>query len=673
MSSGLEKGRAAYQVEAAELLEELESSLLELEHTPEDQDLINRVFRAMHTIKGSGGMFGYTAIEQFTHEIENVYNAVRDGKIKIDRKLIDLTLEAGDHIRQLLKDDENTSQSASDSREALTRQFLGFLPNSDHGVTELSGQDKNKGEIPASGKDVSFYSIYFAPKAEIFHTGTNPIFLLQELCEMGRCEVIANTSRIPDLDTIEPERNYLSWQIWLYTGQDVNAIRDVFIFVEDDCEISIEKSPSIIPDDIKKRFPELEISKPETPQQEKTAPVKEHEEPQSKTDKSAPAPSGSMSSIRVASDKLDHLVNLVGELVIAQARLNQISQARHDTEITFLAEEMERLTNDLRDVSMNMRMVPLGALFQKFNRLVRDLARSQNKEVDFIVEGGETELDKNMIEKLNDPLIHLIRNAIDHGIEADAMRMIARKPKKGALRISASHSGTNVLIRVQDDGAGLDPDKIRKHAIERQLISPEAQLSEKEIYRLIFMPGFSTKNEITSVSGRGVGMDVVLRNIQSLSGTVDVESVKGKGTTVTLRLPLTLGIIEGLLVKVEQDHYVLPLSSVEECVELVNHNGHSKNQSRLIDIRGHAVPYVRLRDQFNLSGEIPNIEQILVMQINGERIGFTVDEIIGEQQVVIKRLGKMYRDIRGLSGATILGDGTVALILDTQQLMELAE
>ena len=671
MNSGIEKGRAAYLVEAAELLEELESALLELENTPDDDDLINRVFRAMHTIKGSGGMFGYTTIEHFTHEIENVYNAVRDGKIKINRKLIDLTLEAGDQIRQLLQEDDSDSETGAEAREALTQQFLEFLPKTEE-TAEGSTPAANASPSHSAANGSFLYSILLAPKAEIFRTGTNPIFLLQELCDLGHCEVIADASGIPALDAIDPEVNYLSWQIWLYTSQDVNAIRDVFIFVEDDCEISIEKSPQAIPDSIKKQFPELKTPVRDTSSPQKSTAGKEREEPQQKQDKTVQAQCGAMSSIRVASDKLDHLVNLVGEMVIAQARLNQISQANHDTELTLLAEEMDRLMNDLREVSMNMRMVPLGTLFQKFNRLVRDLSRSQNKEVDFIVEGGETELDKNMIEKLNDPLIHLIRNAIDHGIEADAVRMINMKPKRGEIRISASHSGTNVLIRVQDDGAGLDPEKIRKRAIERQIISPDTTLSEKEIYHLIFMPGFSTKNEITSVSGRGVGMDVVLRNVQSLNGSVDVESVKGKGSTVTLRLPLTLGIIDGLLVKVEEEHFVFPLSTVEECVELINHNGHSKKQSRMIDIRGHAVPYVRLREQFYSSNEIPNIEQLLVMRVNGERIGFTVDTIIGEQQIVIKQLGKMYQDIRGLSGATILGDGTVALILDTQQLTEMA-
>jgi len=401
-----------------------------------------------------------------------------------------------------------------------------------------------------------------------------------------------------------------------------------------------------------------------------SAPVEEHHVREVNSRK-AQAESGS--SIRVPSEKLDILVNLVGELVIVQARLSQTATARADAELTAISEELERLTAELRDNTLNIRMLPIGTTFGKFKRLVRDLSKELDKEVDMITDGAETELDKTVIERLNDPLVHLIRNSIDHGIEKPDVRVASGKSPMGIIHLSAVHSGANVLIKIKDDGAGLDRERIFNKAVENGVITPDAELSDKDLFSLIFAAGFSTAKEVTNVSGRGVGMDVVKRCIESLGGFIDIESEKGKGTTITLRLPLTLAIIEGLLVTVGEDYFVLPLAAVEECVELTKEDIKKAHGRHIVNVREEIVPYIRIKQSFGISTEKTDIEQIVVTRMNGSRIGFVVDQVIGEHQTVIKSLGKVYKNVRGISGATILGDGTVALILDVANLIKDAE
>src|SRR5208282_958297 len=378
-------------------------------------------------------------------------------------------------------------------------------------------------------------------------------------------------------------------------------------------------------------------------------------------------------SIRVASGKLDNLVNLVGELVTVQARLTQTAAGRRDPVLLSIAEEVERLTDELRDNTMNIRMLPIGTTFSKFKRLVRDLSKELGKEIDLVTEGAETELDKTVIEKLNDPLVHLIRNSIDHGIEPPDSRKAVGKSGKGTIHLSAMHSGAHVLIQIRDDGAGLDKDAIRAKAVEKGLISSDAELPEKEIFALVLAPGFSTAKAVTSVSGRGVGMDVVKQAIDALRGTIDISSNKGTGTTITLKLPLTLAIIDGLLVRIGEDHFVLPLSVVKECVELMKEDAAEAHGRHIANVRGRIIPYIKLRERFGINGIVPDIEQIVIAEIGDDNIGFVVDAVIGEHQTVIKSLGTFYKNVEGVSGATILGDGTVALILDASQIAMLAE
>jgi two-component system chemotaxis sensor kinase CheA len=364
---------------------------------------------------------------------------------------------------------------------------------------------------------------------------------------------------------------------------------------------------------------------------------------------------------------------MVGELVTVQSRLSQLSARFNDLSLIQVAEEVERLTAELRDNTMSIRMLPIGATFSRFERLVRDLSTDLGKEITLITEGAETELDKTVIEKLNDPLIHLIRNSIDHGIEKPEVRTAFGKPAWGTVHLSAEHSGANVFIRIKDDGAGLDPDIIRAKAVEKGLIAPDAMLSEKEIFSLTLMPGFSTATTITNVSGRGVGMDVVKKSIDALQGSIEIVSKKGVGTTITLKLPLTMAIIDGLLVQIEDVLYIMPLAAIEECVELTREDVARAHGKHMASIRGEIVPYIRLREMFAHEGTSPDIEQIVTARIDGNRVGFVVDQVVGQHQTVIKSMSRMYRNIEHISGATILGDGNVALILDLGKLAQQAE
>ena len=691
--------KEAFREEARELLVELEASLLELEETPADADLIGRVFRAMHTIKGSGAMFGFDEIASFTHGIETVYDAVRNGKLQVTKTLIDQTLRAGDQIRKMV-DAPDDAPVADEQTDAIVQSFRDMLrEGADPAKNDISPTQPS-GEIAIETSDrETTYRIRFRPAKDIFSSGTNPVLLLRELCELGSGSVVALTEQIPPLSEIDPEACYTAWDVILTTRRDRNAIRDVFIFIEDDCELTIdvideeggtdagqgsgrigeilldrgEIEPQALQEALgaHKRIGELLVDSGAVGADQVQSALAEQQHIREIREKRQATESAA--SIRVPAERLDRLVNMVGELVTVQSRLSQLSGRGNDPALLQVAEEVERLTAELRDNTMSIRMLPIGTMFSKFQRLVRDLSAELGKEIVLKTEGAETELDKNVIEKLNDPLVHLIRNCIDHGIEKPAVRRESGKPEQGSVRLEAEHSGANVLIRITDDGAGLDGEAIRNKAIEKGLITPEAVLNEKELFSLILMPGFSTARQVTNVSGRGVGMDVVKRGIDALQGTIDISSSKGAGTVISLKLPLTLAIIDGLLVRIGVSHYIMPLSAIEECVELTRKDVEAAHGKHLAEIRGEIVPYIRLRDQFRIGGVVPEIEQIVTVRIDGQRIGFVVDEVVGGHQTVIKSLGRIYRTIEEVSGATILGDGEVALILDLSKLFAKAE
>jgi len=634
----------------------------------------------MHTLKGSGGMFGFQDIEQFAHHIETVLDQVRDGRLRIDQSLIDLVLLGRDQIERMLNQGEvPVSTDDEQTVEQLVKAFQTYGQASETVQSASPDATMPAGDQPAA----ALFHIVFKPHPDIFLHGCNPLLLLREIDEMGAAQIIARRNEIPALEALNPELCYTAWDIVLAAPVDENAIRDVFIFVEDECELSIQRlavlpqgSGSIDLDSAGELIREHGFISDQAVDQlfsrscqaDSIEPLLRDGDVEKRIESAAQSEANRVSNIRVASEKLDNLVDLVGELVITQARLQQTVSAHENNELMPLAEEMERLTNDLRETAMEMRLIPIGTLFSKFKRLVRDLSKAQGKDIVLEIVGGETELDKNVIEKLNDPLIHIIRNCIDHGIEPAAKRLFSQKNAAGTIRLSAGHTGAMVRIVIEDDGAGLDTEAIFNKAKEKGLITHQQELSDAEIQQLIFMPGFSTKASVTALSGRGVGMDVVRRNIEALRGSIVIESQRGQGTKMTINLPLTLGIIDGLLTRIGEDFYVFPLALVEECVEL--QSAANGNGLELIHLRGQAVPYIRLRDQFQITDPLPAIEQILVVDQQGEKYGFVVDEVVGEQQVVIKSLGRMIRNVEGLSGATIMGDGTVALILDVPQLVQ---
>ncbi len=689
--TSLDQFAASYREEAAERLHELEATLLELETRSEDADLVARAFRALHTIKGSGAMFGFDDIASFTHELETVFDLIRQGEVKVTKELVSLALEAKDLIRAML---DGTIAEGDATRERLVAAFRQRVPSTLEKPTRVDEAAHH--QVPDG--PVRTYRVRFRPPAEILQDGTNPLGLLAELCSLGHCKVMALTSDIPRLEELSPEACYVAWDAILTTSKSADDIRDLFIFVEDrsdlrieeidDCTEEVEGSYKKLGEILvarrdltteelvetlgeQKRIGDLLAEKGlVTPEAVQAAVVEQAVVREQHAKRDGQTPSDAASSIRVAAEKLDDLVDLVGELVICQARLTRIASQRDDPELLSISEDIDRLSAALRDSTLDVRMVAIGTTFGRFKRLVRDLSAELDKEIDLVTEGAETELDKTVIERLADPLVHLIRNSCDHGIEAPAARRAAGKPARGTVRLAARHSGASVLIEIHDDGAGLDAAAIRAKAVERGLLEPEAKLPEKELWSLIFLPGFSTARQVSSLSGRGVGMDAVKRSIEALRGTVEVESVRGSGTTIRIKLPLTLAIIEGLLVEVGEASYVLPLSIVEECVELTRADVERAHGARLATVRGELVPYLRLRELFAVADERPAIEQIAITSVEGTRYGLVMDRVIGQHQTVIKSLGRMYRGVKGLSGATILGDGTVALIVDVPALLQ---
>lgn len=682
----IDKFKQTFLEEAREILVELESALLALHQNPGDQELVGRAFRALHTIKGSGAMFGFDELAGFSHSLENAFDEVRNGRLLVTPELINLSLAALDQIKSMLDEAGGRGEAASaTSVEILAklRQLTG-KPDPHVGETVLATPESPLAPVAVTGGAVRDWHIRFCPGTDLMRSGTNPLLLLRELKQLGRLQLKASMAAIPPIGELDPERCYLSWDLVLTTSAAREAISDVFIFVADRCELTIEATiePTIEMTTEPARTP---MAGPNTAEIQSAA--SEHlatnrpgnDRPENVSQASAPKnpPWGrrasdtpdNASSIRVPAAKLDQFVNLVGELVTVQARLLEIAARREDADVVAVSEEIERLTSALRENSISIRMLPIRATFERFRRLVHDLARDLHKEVDLTIEGADTELDKSVIDQLNDPLMHLIRNSMDHGIEPAETRAGAGKRPGATIRLAARHSGASVLISVADDGAGINAEAVRERAIEKGLVTTDAQLTESQIFALILAPGFSTARQVTDVSGRGVGMDVVRRSVEALRGGIDIASHPGAGTSVTLRLPLTLAIIDGLLVRVGEAYFVLPLASTLECIELTRQDIEKANGKHVANVRGEIIPYIRLREYFNMQNERPEREQIMVAETEDGRFGFVVDQVLGDHQTVIKNLGRFYRHVQLVSGATILGNGTVALILDPHRLV----
>jgi len=647
----IDQFQQAFQEEARELLAELESALLELDQNRDDREVVGRAFRALHTIKGSGAMFGFDQLAGFAHELETAFDRLRKGQLTASSALINLTLSAADQMKAML--DEAAGRGHADGERSV-QILAGLRALAGSPEPRLEAAPNLREEPPSAGAGLPReWRIRFRPGPDVILNGSNPLLLLRELGELGPLRVDLDASAIPPLREIDPERCYVAWDILLTTAAAPETIRDVFIFIEAECELVIESAPGPCA-----------------------------AAPAASTQKTARNPAGAAaaatvgaaaagaSSLRVSAGKLDQLVNLVGELVSVQARLSEMAARLDDPDMLAISEQVDRLTAELRENSMSLRMLPLRATFERFHRLVHDLAGDLNKAVDLTIEGADTELDKTVIDRLHDPLVHLIRNSMDHGIETPEVRRAAGKSPTGSIRLSALYSGAQVLIRVSDDGRGLDAQAVRARALEQGLVGTAAQLSEAEVFSLILAPGFTTASKITDVSGRGVGMDVVRRSVEALRGSIEISSRPGAGLSVTLRLPLTLAIIDGLLVRVGRAHFVLPLANTLECIELTRQDIQAVHGNHIALVRGETIPYIRLSEYFQLESERPECEQVMVVETESGTFGLVVDQVLGNHQTVIKNLGRLYRDIQIVSGATILGNGTVALILDPHRLVQ---
>ncbi|WP_419779486.1 chemotaxis protein CheA [Maridesulfovibrio sp.] len=701
-----------FKEEAYELLGELETSLLELEDVPDDMDIINRVFRALHTIKGSGSMFGFEAIAEFTHEVETVFDSVRNGELAISKPLLTLSLAARDHIYSMLESSSGEGDFALGNgildglRDVASGSLGGITPAKDElaeDVAEEVAASVQDAEVQPVAEQEPLKSLFqivikVAVGSNVDEKSLDPL-----MEELGRLGEVRSKILHQEADTW--------WDVVFESDADSMSIEEIFFFTDIPVTVNVREvaredvADAFISDDKEeeqadtgqvKKLGEILVERGDVPAEaidavladqkplgelltEKGVVSKEKVESalaeqnatkqfKSTAKKTRKKKIDTASSIRVSAEKLDYLVDLVGELVIVQAQISQVVSSKGDPALTALSEELERLSDELRDSTLGIRMLPIGTTFSKFRRLVRDLSEELGKEIDLHTNGAETELDKTVIERLSDPLVHLLRNSIDHGIEDPQTRESKGKSRRGKITLSAEHSGGDVMILIEDDGKGMSKDVIKAKAVEKGLLSADQDLSDKEIFNLIFEPGFSTAQSVTNVSGRGVGMDVVKRAIDSLRGSIDIDSKEGVGSVITIRLPLTLAIIDGLQVRVSDDYFVIPLSLVEECVELTSKDVEDANGQQFVNLRGEIVPYIRIREWFEVEGESPPIEQIVITGLEGSRIGVVVDTVIGEHQTVIKSLGRVYRNVEGISGATIKGDGTLALILDIPKL-----
>ncbi|MBI6742970.1 chemotaxis protein CheA [Pseudomonas syringae] len=683
MSINLDQAQQTFIVEARELLQAMEESLLQLESEPGDQDAIGAVFRAAHTIKGSAGLFGLTPIVSFTHIVEDVLDRLREGSVSVNAELIAVLLKSGDHMLELIDVVASRGQQMQQpalEREAALRQALQvFQAPASAGAADSASASVVSDDEP-SAEVLWHISLRFG--VDVFRNGMDPLSFLRYLNTLGQMvQVTTVTDSIPAVEAWDPESCHLGFEIDFRSAAGHAAINEVFDFVREDCAVEITPVNET-PDPVEPTGTEL-VSQPEHSPMVASGELLGDQRAVPRTPATATATataverpsSGSEQKnkdgryVRVNADKLDELINLVGELVIASAGASLLAKSCVNDPLQEASSTVSGLVEQILDGALHLRMIPIGDTFNRFRRVVRDVSQELGKDIDLIINGAETELDKTVVEKIGDPLMHLLRNSMDHGIESAEARRAAGKPAKGHLSLNAYHDSGSIVIEIADDGAGLNRERILDKAQQRGLVAAGASLTDQEIYNLIFEPGFSTAEAVTNLSGRGVGMDVVKRNITLLRGTVDLDSQPGQGTIVRIRLPLTLAIINGFLVGIDQSTYVIPLDMVQECIELDEHNRQLTRDSGYLDLRGEVLPLVYLRDHFNHEGPAARRQNVVVVRYAEHKAGLVVDDLLGEFQTVIKPLGKLFGALRGISGSTILGSGAVALILDIPALL----
>ncbi|QXG23319.1 chemotaxis protein CheA [Pseudomonas viridiflava] len=672
MSINLDQAQQTFIVEARELLLAMEESLLQLESEPGDQDAIGAVFRAAHTIKGSAGLFGLTPIVSFTHIVEDVLDRLREGSVSVDAELIAVLLKSGDHMLELIDVVASRGeqlQAAALEREAALRQALQAYQ-----APAQAAAQPVKTETVSDIQAERLWHISLRFGVDVFRNGMDPLSFLRYLNTLGQMvQVTTVTDSIPTVEEWDPESCHLGFEIDFRSAAGYAAINEVFDFVREDCIVEITALDET-----------AESTRTDLVSQDDTSPVIHSGEllgdqravprgpAQVSTERASPANEQKNKDgryVRVNADKLDELINLVGELVIASAGASLLARSCNNAPLQEASSTVSGLVEEILDGALHLRMIPIGDTFNRFRRVVRDVSQELGKDIDLIISGAETELDKTVVEKIGDPLMHLLRNSMDHGIESAEARRASGKSAKGHLSLNAYHDSGSIVIEIADDGAGLNRERILEKAQERGLVASGAVLTDQEIYNLIFEPGFSTAEAVTNLSGRGVGMDVVKRNITLLRGTVDLDSQPGEGTIVRIRLPLTLAIINGFLVGIDQSTYVIPLDMVQECIELDEQDRQSSRDNGYLDLRGEVLPLVYLRDHFNHEGPPARRQNVVVVRYAEHKAGLVVDDLLGEFQTVIKPLGKLFGGLRGISGSTILGSGAVALILDIPALL----
>ena len=674
MSIDLSQFFEVFFEESFEGLDTMEAELLNLVPGEEDLETINTIFRAAHSIKGGSGTFGFSSVSDFTHVLETLLDQIRQGERTLTTEHVNLLLKAVDCLRSLLAGLQAEQEPDLTEADTLRAQFEEVL-----GINSTT-QESNI-QTSDSQSDSDTYQIDFKPHHHLFKTGNEPLIMISELEQLGELDTTVFYDEVPEITNLSSDECFLHWRFFLNTSHGESAIKEVFEWVEDDADITIELCGGLFTDELP--TPENDsstvaqeplIQEPVPKQAEQAKPIKPTS---ANTNKKSTTPEST--SIRVGIDKVDSLINMVGELVITQAMLNQLSeQDITPATITALQEGLAQLAHNTRDLQenvMRIRMLPINFVFSRFPRLVRDIAQKLNKQVELKLIGEQTELDKTVMEKISDPMVHLVRNSLDHGLETVEKRLQAGKDPVGTVTLNAFHQGGNIVIEIMDDGQGLNTKKIQEKAIANELISADNHLSNEEINELIFMPGFSTMDEVSDLSGRGVGMDVVKRNIQSLNGSVEVTSAPGVGSTFTIRLPLTLAILDGQLVKVAQHTYIIPLISIVESLQIdiakVSRVGKNLDVLRL---RDEYIPILRLYDIFNHDNAIESLDKTLlvVVETDNQKVGLLVDDLLSQQQVVIKSLEANYQKVDGISGATILGDGRVSLIVDISGLIKLS-